>query len=96
MTLEEIKKALEAFGPTERREVLAFLVRRRLLDDPSYRAEVDRRSADSDPSHWLKPEDFEQRLENFLHARMAQAKAGDMSPHSVSDIWAEIRDRWTR
>ena len=96
MTLEEIKKALEALGPTERREVLAFLLRLRLLDDPSYRAEVDRRSADSDPSHWLKPEQFEQRLEELHRARLAQAKAGDMSPHSVSDIWAEVRDRRTR
>lgn len=96
MTLEEIKKALEVLSPTEKSEVLAFLVRRRLLDDPSYRAAVDRRSADSDPSRWLKPEDFEQRLEDLLRARLAQAKAGDMSPHSVSEIWAEVRDRRTR
>jgi hypothetical protein len=54
MTLVEIKKAVEVLSPTERSEVLAFLVRRRLLEDPSYRAAVDRRSADSDPSHWLK------------------------------------------
>jgi hypothetical protein len=96
MTLEEIKTALEALGPAERGEVLAFLLRRRLLEDPSYRADVERRSADGDSSHWLKPEQFEQRLEDFLRRRVAQAKAGDMFPHSVSDIWTEVRDRRNR
>jgi putative addiction module component (TIGR02574 family) len=42
MTLEEIKSSLEALGPAERGEVLAFLLRRRLLEDPSYRAEDSR------------------------------------------------------
>jgi hypothetical protein len=54
MTLEEIKSSLEALDPAERGEVLAFLLRRRLLEDPSYRADVDRRSADGDSSHWLQ------------------------------------------
>jgi hypothetical protein len=93
MTLEEIKNSLEALDPAERGEVLAFLLRRRLLEDPSYRADVDRRLADGDSSHWLKPEQFEERLEDFLRRRMAQAEAGDMSPHSISDIWTEVRDR---
>jgi hypothetical protein len=40
-----------------------------------------------------KPEQFEERLEDFLRRRVAQAEAGDMSPQSVSDIWTEVRDR---
>jgi hypothetical protein len=91
MTLEEIKSSLEALGPAERGEVLAFLLRRRLLEDSSYRADVDRRSADGDSSHWLKPEQFEERLEAFLRRRLAQARAGDFSNHSVAEIWQEVR-----
>jgi hypothetical protein len=96
MTLDEIKNSLEALGPAERGEVLAFLLRRRLLDDPSYRADVDRRLADGDSSHRHKPEQFEECLEDFLLRRMAQAEAGDMSQQSVSDIWTEVRGRRSR
>ena len=91
MTLEEIKNSLEALGPAERGAVLVFLLRRRLLENPSYRAEVDRRSVDGDSSHWLKPEQFEERLEDFLRRRLAQARAGDFSSQSVSEIWQEVR-----
>ena len=91
MTLEEIKNSLEALGPAERGVVLAFLLRRRLLDDPSYRADVERRSADGGYSNWLKPEQFEERLEDFLRRRLAQARAGDFSNHSVAEIWQEVR-----
>lgn len=91
MTLEEIKSSLEALDPAEMGEVSAFLLRRRLLEDPSYRAEVDRRSVDGDSSHWLKPEQFEERLEDFLRRRLAQARAGDFSNQSVSEIWQEVR-----
>ena len=91
MTVEEIKNSLETLDPVERGKVLAFLLRRRLLEDPSYRADVDRRSADGDSSHWLKPEQFEERLEDFLRRRLAQAHAGDFSNQSVSEIWQEVR-----
>jgi hypothetical protein len=52
--------------------------------------------ADGDSSHRLKPEQFEECLEDFLRRRVAQAKAGDASPQSVSDIWTEVRDRSSR
>ena len=74
MTLEEIISSLEALDPAERGKILALLLRRRLLEDPSYRADVDRRSVDGDSSHWLKPEQFEERLEDFLRRRLAQAR----------------------
>jgi hypothetical protein len=63
MSVEEIKKGLASLSESEQREVTAFLFHLRHLHDPDYREAVSERLSDTEKSHWLTPEEFEQRLD---------------------------------
>lgn len=62
MSVEEIKKGLMSLSESEQGEVTAFLFHLRHAHDPDYEAAVSHRLLDTDKSHWLTPEEFEQRL----------------------------------
>ena len=62
MSLEELKKELVSLSPAEQSEVTAFLFHLRRRSDPAYQEILAARLSD-DPSHWLKPEDFEKQLD---------------------------------
>jgi hypothetical protein len=61
--VEEIKHRIASLSPTEQSEVSAFLFHLRHAADPDYQERVNSRLADSEESHWLTPEEFEQRLD---------------------------------
>jgi len=63
MSVEELKKAVRTLSAEEQNELSAFLFHLRHQADPGYQASVEKRLADKDPSHWLTPEQFEQRLD---------------------------------
>ena len=63
MSVEQIKNSIASLSPTEQSEVSAFLFHLRHASDPEYQSRVDARLADTDPTHWLSPEEFERRLD---------------------------------
>ena len=63
MSADQIKSDLAALTPSEQDEVAAFLFHLRHAADPEYQETVDRRIADSDPTHWLTLEEFESHLD---------------------------------
>jgi len=62
VSVKEIKQELTALSTAEQTEVAAFLFHLRHLNDSDYQATLKRRIEDKDPSHWLTPDEFEQRL----------------------------------
>ncbi|MGI9087535.1 MAG: hypothetical protein ACR2HH_07335 [Chthoniobacterales bacterium] len=63
MSIDEIKKGLASLSEEEQREVTAFLFHLRHARDRDYQNTVAARAADSDKTHWLTPEEFEERLD---------------------------------
>ena len=63
MSVEQIKTSIASLSPTEQSEVSAFLFHLRHVSDPEYQRRVDSRLSDTDPTHWLSPEEFERRLD---------------------------------
>lgn len=63
MSVEELKRALTNLSAREQDEVTAFLFHLRHRADSAYQRAVDSRLADTDKSHWITPEEFEERLD---------------------------------
>lgn len=63
MSVEQIKSSLACLSPAEQGEVSAFLFHLRHVSDPAYQSRVESRLTDTDPTHWLSPEEFERRLD---------------------------------
>ncbi len=63
MSVEDIKHGIASLSATERNEISAFLFHLRRLCDPEHQKRINARLSDGDPAHWLKPEDFERRLD---------------------------------
>ena len=63
MSVEQIKSSLASLSPAEQGEVSAFLFHLRHVSDPEYQSRVETRLSDTDPTHWLSPEEFERRLD---------------------------------
>ncbi len=62
MSIEAIKRELQALPPEDRRKLLAFMV---VLEDESrsgYVAQLAKRIDDRSPDRWLSPEQCEQKL----------------------------------
>ena len=64
MSLEQLKCAVASLSSREQAELISYALRLRYADDPDYRREVTDRLNDSNPSHWLSPEEFERRLDH--------------------------------
>ncbi len=63
MSVQEIKEKLAALPRKEQDEVIAYLFHLRHSDDREYKQYIDRRLDDKEPSHWLRPDDFEGELD---------------------------------
>ena len=63
MSVEEIKRGLVSLSENEQREVTAFLFRIRHSHGTDYQSIVSTRMADADPSNWVTPEEFQNRLD---------------------------------
>lgn len=63
MSVQEIKQRLATLRRQEQDEVIAFLFHLRHSQEGDYVSSVDRRVHDTDSSHWLSPDEFEQRLD---------------------------------
>jgi len=64
MSIQELKQQLVTLPRNEQDEVIAFLFHLRNGEEADYISGVARRSQDTDPSHWLSPDDFERRLDH--------------------------------
>jgi hypothetical protein len=62
MSVEELKKTVATLSPGEQNELTAFLFHLRHRGDVAYQGKLKARVDDKDPSHWLRPEEFEERL----------------------------------
>lgn len=62
MSIEQLKSAAANLAPEIQTELLVFLVKLRNERDPDYRRRLRVRLDDPDPSHWLTPEEFGERL----------------------------------
>jgi len=62
MSVEEIKRGIASLSAAERGEVTAYLFHLRHAADSEYQDRITSRLADTDPTHWLTPEEFERRL----------------------------------
>jgi hypothetical protein len=63
MSVQEIKEKLAALPRTEQDEVIAYLFHLRHARDGEYESQIDRRSKEKNPSHWLSPDEFERELD---------------------------------
>lgn len=63
MSVDEIKHGIALLSPSEQNEVSAYLFHLRHASDPEFQERVESRLADTDPKHWLTPEEFERRLD---------------------------------
>ncbi len=54
----------EALSFEEKGQLAAYLVQMRNRKDPEYLAEMQERIEDRKPSHWLKSDEFEARLDS--------------------------------
>ncbi len=63
MSVQEIKEKLAAPPRKEQDEVVAYLFHLRHEDDADYQGNISRRLKDTDPSHWLSPDQFERALD---------------------------------
>lgn len=62
VSVEEIKRSIASLSPAEQQELTAFLFHLRHANDAAYQQQIESRLSDRDPSHWLTPEEFENRL----------------------------------
>lgn len=63
MSLDQLKREVAALSSEDQSELIAFAIQLLYADDAAYRREVAERLNDKDKSHWLTPEEFEQRLD---------------------------------
>ena len=63
MSIEQIKNSVAALSLAEQHELSAFLFHLRHVSDPEYQSRVESRLSDTDQTHWLSPEEFEQNLD---------------------------------
>ena len=62
MSVQEIKAQLATLSQKDQDEVVAYLFHLRHSRDSDLHSDVDRRMGDSEPSHWLSPDEFERKL----------------------------------
>lgn len=63
MSFEQIKREVALLDKQQQRELIAYTLRLRYAQDDEYRREINDRLNDSDPAHWLSPDEFEKRLD---------------------------------
>lgn len=63
MTIDQLKAAAASLPSEAQTELIAFLWKLRNERDPDYRRRMRERLDDSDPKHWLTPDEFEARLD---------------------------------
>ena len=62
MSIEDLKSAAAKLSAEKQKELIGFLLKLRSDRDPEYRREMRVRLDDSDPTHWLTPDQFDARL----------------------------------
>ncbi len=63
MSLDELKKECAALSTEEQRELATFLTILRMKQSGGWNeATVSQRSKDTDPTHWIPPDESERRL----------------------------------
>ena len=65
MSFEQLKSEVAALSDREQAELIRYTLQLRHANDAEYRHEVTERlnDNDKDKSHWLTPDEFENRLE---------------------------------
>ncbi len=63
MNVEELKREAAALDHEKQGELAAFLISLRNWRDPAFRAAMRERMNEKNPTRWLTPDQFEQRLE---------------------------------
>jgi hypothetical protein len=62
MSFEQLKREVTALSASEQAELIRYTLQLRHANDAEYRHEVTGRLNDTDKSHWLTPDEFENRL----------------------------------
>jgi hypothetical protein len=60
MSFESLKREAAALAPTERRQLIGFLLSLNVTDEE--RASLSRKIDDNDPSHWLSLDEVDAKL----------------------------------
>jgi asparagine synthetase B (glutamine-hydrolysing) len=63
MSFEQLKHEVALLDDRRQAELISYTLQLRYAHDASYRREVAGRLNDADKSHWLTPDEFEQRLD---------------------------------
>jgi asparagine synthetase B (glutamine-hydrolysing) len=63
MRFEQLKSEVAALSDREQAELIRYTLQLRHANDAEYCREVTERLNDKDKSHWLTPDEFENRLE---------------------------------
>ena len=63
MSFEQLKREVAGLSGREQAELISYTLRLRYANDADYHREVTERLNDKDKSHWLTPEEFENRLD---------------------------------
>ena len=63
MSFEQLKHEVALLDDRRQAELISYTLQLRYAHDASYRREVAERLNDADKSHWLTPDEFEQRLD---------------------------------
>lgn len=62
MSFEQLKREVALLSQQEQAELISYTLQLRYANDPNYRREVTDRLNDSEPSHWLTPDEFEKHM----------------------------------
>lgn len=62
VSLDQLKQAVAGLDDQQRAELIAFALQLRYADDADHQREIAERLNDRDASHWLTPDQFEERL----------------------------------
>lgn len=63
MSLAQLKEQLVLLNDAEQRELITFLISRRLDQDEALREEMTRKIDDNDPAHWVDGSELHKLLE---------------------------------
>jgi hypothetical protein len=63
MSLDQIKRAVALLDDQQQAELISHILQLRHAHNADYYREVTDRLNDADKSHWLTPDEFEQRLD---------------------------------
>jgi asparagine synthetase B (glutamine-hydrolysing) len=63
MSFEQLKREVALLDDRRQAELISYTLQLRYAHDANYRREVVDRLNDADKSHWLTPDEFEQRLD---------------------------------